>query len=160
MENLHFAVRSLHSLIFCYREMVLKAENTGKSYEFLLAIRKALSDSLGHLTEDIHEEDIYERETSGVDSYFTIKRKSFVVQPHIKDDFFDKDSYKVKIFTDNIVIGYPVMFDDAESELGRIFFSLAFFQLSMVNQGFFLRGAISIDNLYIDRAYCLWKGVD
>lgn len=111
------------------------------------------------MTGDIYEEDIYERDTHGLDSYFTIKRNSFVDLPHNKDDFYDKDSYKVKIITDNIVIGYPVLFDDAESELGRIFFSLAFFQLSMVNQGFFLRGAISIDNLYIDEHIVYGKGL-
>lgn len=116
--------------ILGYQKMVLEAENTGRSYEFLLTIHRALSESLGHLIGGIGE----------------------------IDDPFDKDFYRVKIFTDNIIIGYPV-FDDAESELGRIFSSLAFFQLSMVNQGFFLRGAISIDNLYIDEHIVYGKGL-
>lgn len=116
--------------ILGYKEMVLNAEKAGRSYEFLLNIRRALSESLEHLRRDILEN----------------KR------------FFDKDLYMVKIFTDNIVIGYPV-YEDAESGLGDIFYNLAFFQLSMVNRGFFLRGAICIDNLYIDEHIVYGKGL-
>lgn len=61
----------------------------------------------------------------------------------------DKDRYAIKAFTDNIVIGWPVR-GDAESELGSIFSSVAFFQLRMANRGFFLRGAISLGDAYVD----------
>jgi len=61
----------------------------------------------------------------------------------------DKDRYAIKAFTDNIVIGWPVR-DTAESELGSIFSMAAFFQLQMANHGFFLRGAISVGEVYID----------
>jgi hypothetical protein len=54
-----------------------------------------------------------------------------------------KDIYVIRAFTDNIVIGWPID-DDAESELGSAFSSLSWFQLEMVNAGFFVRGAISI----------------
>ncbi|MFX1487320.1 MAG: hypothetical protein ACFFBS_09550 [Promethearchaeota archaeon] len=60
-----------------------------------------------------------------------------------------KHIFKIRTFTDNIVIGYPIQ-EDAESELGSIFMKLSLFQLGMVNRGFFIRGAISIGDLYID----------
>jgi hypothetical protein len=60
-----------------------------------------------------------------------------------------KDIYVIKAFTDNIVIAWPIN-DDAETELGSSFSSLAWFQLEMVNAGFFVRGAISIGNIFVD----------
>jgi len=61
----------------------------------------------------------------------------------------DKDRYAIKAFTDNIVIGWPVR-GDAESELGSIFSSVAYFQLRMAAHGFFLRGSISVGDAYVD----------
>lgn len=69
-----------------------------------------------------------------------------------------KDLYKIRTFTDNIVIGYPIR-DDAEMELGAIFSQLAFFQLEMVNRGFFVRGAIAIGDLYIDDMTVFGQGL-
>ena len=61
----------------------------------------------------------------------------------------EKGYYALKAFTDNIVIGWPVH-DDAESELGSAFFKLASFQFQMVTEGFFIRGAISVGDAYVD----------
>jgi hypothetical protein len=69
--------------------------------------------------------------------------------PNDSDWPTDKDRYAIKAFTDNIVIGWPVK-SDAESELGSIFSSLAYFQLRMVSKGFFIRGAISVGRAYVD----------
>jgi len=63
--------------------------------------------------------------------------------------FGNRDLYALKAFTDNIVIGWPVR-DDAESELGSSFLRLATFQLLMANAGFFVRGAISLGDAYVD----------
>jgi hypothetical protein len=60
-----------------------------------------------------------------------------------------KDPFKIRAFTDNIVIGYPIS-DDGERELGAIFSDLSSFQLEMVNRGFFIRGAIAVGDLYMD----------
>ena len=61
----------------------------------------------------------------------------------------DKDIFSLKAFTDNIVIGWPIL-DDAESEFGSAVLKLACFQLQMVEAGFFIRGALSIGQAYID----------
>jgi len=65
------------------------------------------------------------------------------------DTWIGRDRYKIRTFTDNIVIGYPI-YEDGEVELGAIFSKLSFFQLEMVNHGFFVRGAVAIGDLYID----------
>ncbi len=62
----------------------------------------------------------------------------------IKTDF-----YALKAFTDNIVIGWPVH-DDAEFEFGDAFFKLGSFQFQMVLEGLFIRGAISVEDAYVD----------
>jgi hypothetical protein len=63
--------------------------------------------------------------------------------------FGRKDFYALKAFTDNIVLGWPIR-DDAEIELGQAFSAISWFQFEMVSAGFFVRGAISVGNLYMD----------
>ena len=64
-------------------------------------------------------------------------------------NLFPKDDYYLKAFTDNIVIGWPI-FDDGEGEFGSAAAKLCYFQLEMVNNGFFIRGALSVDDAFID----------
>jgi hypothetical protein len=63
--------------------------------------------------------------------------------------FADRDFSALRAFTDNIVIGEPI-YGDAESELGGIFEQLSYFQMTMAMEGFFVRGAIAIGDLYMD----------
>ena len=60
-----------------------------------------------------------------------------------------KDHYVLKAFTDNIVIAWPII-EDAEIELGSAFSKVAWFQFNMALEGFFIRGAISIGEAYVD----------
>ena len=60
-----------------------------------------------------------------------------------------KDRYALKAFTDNIVIAWPIV-EDAEIELGSAFSKVAWFQFNMALEGFFIRGAISIGEAYVD----------
>jgi hypothetical protein len=60
-----------------------------------------------------------------------------------------KDRYALKAFTDNIVIAWPII-EDAEIELGTAFSKVAWFQFNMALEGFFIRGAISIGEAYVD----------
>lgn len=63
------------------------------------------------------------------------------------------DIWEVKAFTDNIVIGCPVFHGDggdAEGDLGSVLLATREYQLAMVNAGFFVRGAVSIGELYLD----------
>ena len=60
-----------------------------------------------------------------------------------------KDHFSLKAFTDNIAIGWPIA-GDGEIELGYGLQDLAAFQLTMVNAGFFVRGAVSVGSAYVD----------
>jgi hypothetical protein len=71
---------------------------------------------------------------------------------HLADDPIGSgphDRFVIKAFTDNIVIGWPVL-TDAESEFGDAFFRLANFQMSLLLSGYFVRGAISVGPAFID----------
>ena len=64
---------------------------------------------------------------------------------------FNKNSqnvcdYSVKVFTDNVVIGYPLSnprYDLGEHELGHFLDVFSAYQLTLAVDGYFLRGAIS-----------------
>jgi len=118
-----------------YEDMVLESETSGHPHDFLVHLRDSLSNAINYLDE-------------------TIEENKIILHPKL----FKKDLYRIRIFTDNIVIGYPVH-DDAEAELGRIFSLLAFFQLEMVMQGFFLRGAISVSDLFMDDIVVFGNGL-
>ena len=62
------------------------------------------------------------------------------------------DRFSLKAFTDNIAIGWPIVRrrGEGEGELGAAFRDLAHFQLTMVNAGFFVRGAVSVGDVYVD----------
>ncbi|WP_220635911.1 hypothetical protein [Georgfuchsia toluolica] len=75
------------------------------------------------------------------------------VDPNHSDDTLqklrDKDFSAFRAFTDNIVIGQPIRYD-GEIELGSVFDSVSYFQMLMTMEGFFVRGAIAIGDLYMD----------
>ncbi len=58
--------------------------------------------------------------------------------------------WMTKTFTDNIVIGFPIIFQDGASEIIMMLGRLGEFQLQMTCAGFFVRGAVSVDKLYMD----------
>ncbi len=107
--------------ILGYRDMVKEARKSGQEEKFLSDLFDALSEARGWLD----------------DSKMGLPPMS------------DKDLFALKAFTDNIVIGFPI-YDDGESESGQAFGKAAKFQSSMANRGFFVRGAISVGDVYID----------
>lgn len=68
---------------------------------------------------------------------------------------FGKDQfYTIKVFTDNIVVGYPISpkgFGAGESELGDIFSTFSEFQLGLALEGFLVRGGIAFGKHYMDK---------
>ena len=119
--------------ILGYREMAMKAESEKREGEFLKKIHRAFTEG----------------------------------QKFLKGDFGPKigirDRYVIKAFTDNVVLGYPLNlmkgFREGELELWEVFEMLSFFQIRMSNGGFFIRGAISVGELYIDDVIVLGKGL-
>lgn len=106
--------------ILGYQQLVQKAHAAGKSQDFLEEIHSALSKARKALEDD-----------------------EFVLQ------LAGHDLYALKAFTDNIVVGIPII-NDGEIELGDAFSRVAEFQLNMILQGFYVRGAISVGDVYID----------
>jgi len=61
--------------------------------------------------------------------------------------------FSIKVFTDNIVVGYPVMnfqISLGEEELGHIFSIFSEFQVALAMEGFLVRGGIAFGNHYMD----------
>jgi hypothetical protein len=127
--------------ILGYKSSTDNAHKEGKSQAFLNKLHQALLSGYQRLDEcDENGE------------------KIIPVDSEPLNRIFKKDIYKMSAFTDNIVIGYPIH-KDAENELESIFSALAYFQLEMVNQGFFIRGAISIGDIYMDELTVFGHGL-
>jgi hypothetical protein len=72
-------------------------------------------------------------------------------------DTHDPDNEKfweVKVFTDNIVLGFPVgefnEVNDGEGDFGIVVGQVARYQLFMALEGFFVRGAMTLNELFMD----------
>ncbi len=99
--------------ILGYTHLSNEAVKSGQGEQFLSKLRKALSEA-------------YKR-----------------VKKHAKGWRGNDDFFSIKIFTDNIVVGYPVpnyKKDYGESELGDIFSIFAEFQVGLALEGFMIRG--------------------
>ena len=59
-------------------------------------------------------------------------------------------SWDIKVFTDNIVLGYAFDSWHAEPELASVFDKVGIYQLLMALENFFVRGAISVGDLFLD----------
>lgn len=63
----------------------------------------------------------------------------------------EKESFLYfKSFSDNILLAYPRFSRDMESEFGFILWSISAYQFEMALQGFFIRGGLSVGQLFID----------
>jgi len=109
--------------ILGYRELVNSAANREESQQILDRLHASLLS--GHAHVDPNRKD------------------------DIRRDIHKKDLSAFRAFTDNIVIGYPIS-SDGEIELGQIFYDLSYFQTRLTLDGFFVRGAIAVGDLYID----------
>lgn len=56
---------------------------------------------------------------------------------------------KIKIFTDNMVVAYPIN-DDGRAELDEILNNVAEYQFNLALEGLFVRGGISVGEFYIN----------
>lgn len=63
------------------------------------------------------------------------------------------DDFLIKVFTDNIVVGYPLTnlhSTAGEPELGKIFSVFSEFQIGLVMEGFLVRGGIAAGDHFMD----------
>lgn len=125
-----------------YADLVREAENSGRSQELLIRLHHTLKEA----TRNLNLENQTHREFNA-----------------LSNDLPKKDLYKLRTFTDNIVIGYPLHpfegWEHGEWELNSVIYALSFFQTEMTNAGFFVRGAISIGDLYVDETVVYGQGL-
>ena len=86
------------------------------------------------------------------------KELKYINQRH--SSFHTKDKrFELKIFTDNFVFGHPWHDESGEVELGIIFDVLSHIQLTFAKSNIFIRGAISVSNLYMDENIVLGPAI-
>lgn len=107
--------------ILGYSQLSKEALRSGKGAQFLNRLRHALSGGY---------ERVRENSTTNV----------------IKG----LESFSIKVFTDNIVVGYPLYTHHGEPELGDVFGIFAELQTGLAMEGFFLRGGIAFGEHYMD----------
>ena len=56
---------------------------------------------------------------------------------------------KIKIYTDNMIVGYPIK-DDGEEELDEILDNVSEYQFNLAIEGLFVRGGVSVGEFYIN----------
>lgn len=66
--------------------------------------------------------------------------------------------WHVKAFTDNIVLGCPFLLD-RESEFGFVSTEMAYHQMDLALEGFFVRGGLSMGPLYMDENIAFGTGL-
>lgn len=119
--------------ILGYRELIKESERTGEQQKLLQRLHHALSENRVWL----------EKRYPGL-CYLTFE--------------LPRQSFILKAFTDNIVIGWPIK-GDPKFELGSAFEKLAIFQFTMALEGFFIRGALSVGDAYIDEIAVLGEAL-
>lgn len=67
----------------------------------------------------------------------------------LKRDADDSMLY-FKSFTDNLILAYPRFSEDMESEFGFILWAMNEYQFQMALRGFFIRGGLAVDQLFMD----------
>jgi len=94
-----------------------------------------------------------------------LNEASFSLKDHVAEDFYNlsggeseiKSKHKFRIFTDCILIACPIgdsfhhdTLIKGLDEFYTVFNTLYFIQSQLTNRGFFVRGAITVDELYMD----------
>jgi class 3 adenylate cyclase len=115
--------------ILGFKELASSASESAAARTLLDRLRKALREALEHIR-------LYEKSTASSDS----------------------DIYRVRIFTDNVVIAHPI-YQDAEMELGLVFTQLAIFQTLLATHGFFVRGGVAIGEATVDEDIVFGPGL-
>ena len=89
-------------------------------------------------------------QSSGDNEFHRLYESITRAQRHLRPLF--AGAYEMKIYTDNIVICWPIgPRRDSESPLGVTILQAALFQLSLACDGYTARGGIAIGNVYADR---------
>lgn len=79
-----------------------------------------------------------------------LKEVSYLINKNKQCILPNKYSHgKIKIYTDNMVVGFPIN-DDGEEELNEILDNVSEYQFNLSLEGLFVRGGISVGDFYIN----------
>ena len=133
--------------ILGYSDMFEQSQKKGTQKELLERLHRVLTNQFPLLKDEVS---LCEPKDNG----------PFLLEdlPSTKFERLELDLNIVKPFTDNLVIGWPFV-DDGESAWGNAFDKLTEFQLEMVLEGFFVRGALSVDEAYMDNTLVFGKAL-
>lgn len=67
----------------------------------------------------------------------------------LKEDTKDSHLY-MKSFTDNVILAHPILIEEGEAEFAFILWSLRVYQFEMAKKGLFIRGGLSVGELFVD----------
>ena len=125
--------------IMGFKSLVKDAKDKGKSQELFIDFHRVVSTWFNRI-----------EEMKGLPS-FSVNRK---------------DNYRIRIFTDCFLIGCPIKkgghrynFIEGSDEFFDVLSMIQLFQSEMINQGYFVRGAIAVDELYMDDVIIYGNGV-
>lgn len=65
-------------------------------------------------------------------------------------EYTDESMLYFKSFTDNVILAHPRFSKDMESEFGFLLWAMNEYQFQMALRGFFIRGGLAMDQLFID----------
>lgn len=71
----------------------------------------------------------------------------------------EAESYAVSRFTDNVVVGAPLVDSDGEPESGMVYVMTAAYQLALTVNGVFVRGALVLGDLWMNSDFVFGNGV-
>jgi hypothetical protein len=118
----------------------------------------ALFDMLG-FTENIRRAFAQKRSDELLQNFRTSVNNWY---PVVKDVLSSEDGtprlWETRAFSDNVAIGQPIRWG-GEPELGYMMADLAFLQLGLVHDGYFLRGGIAVGELYMDEDLVFGVGI-
>jgi hypothetical protein len=121
--------------ILGYKKYIEGVFRDGKGNEELARLRNALDVAQQFLKKETGRKNLARR------YYADLQTKE---HHSLRSDFL------VHSFTDDLVIGYPLVHGDAFGALVMVMFYIEYFQMELARQGYFIREAISIGDLYVD----------
>lgn len=124
--------------ILGYKDLIEAAFKKGNGGEELVRLRSALDTAQEHLKHAIEKD----QSDPGGQYCGALQHDS---------EMNRRLDFQLRSFTDNMVMGYPIPDRvGAPSILMQVIGYIGYFQMEMANAGYFVRGAISVGDLYID----------
>jgi len=139
--------------ILGYSEMFDQSQQDGTEKELLQRLYKVMTNQMTLLRDVV---------LMPAESQEPLRLENVRQRPCKSEEFLERHLNAIKAFTDNIMIGWPFLEEgpfDGESAWGLAFEKLADLQLQMVLEGFFIRGALSVNEAFMGNNFVFGKAL-